>query len=116
MTLQTTLALAFHYLKLRALCFAVWVAFNPTAARAATAPVGRCCASGNMCIAWMYENDFRGSFVGLRAEESRAKAHVFARVRRGLAGRRLTHAANKKAVSRKAALAALQAFFSTRTI
>lgn len=39
----------------------------------------RCCASGNMCIAWMYEHDYHGSFVGLRAEESRGRL-LYARV------------------------------------
>lgn len=39
----------------------------------AMAAIGRCCASGNMCIAWMYEHEYRGSFVGLRAAESKAR-------------------------------------------
>ena len=34
----------------------------------------------------------------------------------GVTGRCLTHAASKKPVTRKAALAALQAFFATRTM
>ena len=40
----------------------------------AMAAIGRCCASGNLCIAWMYENEYRGSYVGLRAAESKARA------------------------------------------
>jgi hypothetical protein len=34
MTFQTALIFAAHYFRLKAICFAVWVAFNPQAARA----------------------------------------------------------------------------------
>lgn len=36
--------------------------------------VHRACAAGNMLVAYTYEHDFAGSFVGLRADESKGRA------------------------------------------
>lgn len=37
------------------------------------AQVGRAVSAGNMCIAFMYEHEFNGAFVGIRADESAAR-------------------------------------------
>ena len=69
-------------------------------------------AAGN--IVWRRTKETREEVAELKSVAALYDYHAISKPLAGLTGRRLTHAASKKSVTRKAALAALQAFFATR--
>ncbi len=70
-------------------------------------------AGGN--IIWKRQKETREEIAELKSVAPLYDFHAISQPLPGLKGRRLTHATSKKSVSRKAAIAALQAFFATRT-
>jgi hypothetical protein len=66
-------------------------------------------------IVWRRAKETREEIAELKSVGALYDFHAASQPLPGLTGRRLTHAASKKSVTRKAAVAALQAFFATRT-
>jgi serine/threonine-protein kinase len=77
-------------------------------------PSWECTVSGGS-IVWRRAKDTREDVAELKSAAPLYEYSAISQPLPGLTGRRLTHAASKKAVTRKVALAALQAFFATRT-
>jgi len=74
------------------------------------------CTVSSGSIVWRRAKETREEVAELKITAPLYEYNAVSQPLPGLTGRRLTHAASKRPVSRKAALAALQAFFATRTM
>jgi hypothetical protein len=72
------------------------------------------CIQSAGTIAWTRTKERREEVAELRYGSTRYEFRASSRPLPGLPGRQMVHAVNKNTVTRKAALAALQAFFETR--